>query len=174
MSFTRFEHATVFPVEVELLWDFHMRPDSLRLLSPPDLKMEVRDTDLRVAEGALAHATVGHGVLRGTWTALYTGIDVNRGYTDVALEGPFPFWEHRHEFEVVGRGRAMLRDVIWYSLPVLIPEAIGVEAVNESLRALFAWRHTRTNDLLTHPRPPRPRRATHASRALVTPLSHRT
>jgi ligand-binding SRPBCC domain-containing protein len=173
MSFTRFEHATVFPVEVEALWGFHMRPDSLRLLSPPDLKVEILDPDFLVAEGSLLHATVGRGPLRGAWTALYTGIDVNRGYTDVALEGPLPFWEHRHEFEVVGRGRAMLRDVIWYSLPALVPYAIGVEVVNQSLRTLFAWRHAHTHELLTRPRPPRPRRATHASRALVRPLPHR-
>jgi ligand-binding SRPBCC domain-containing protein len=170
MRFTRFEHASVFPVEIEELWGFHTRPDSLRLLTPPELGVEILDPDTRVAEGSVVRATVGHGVLRGAWTALYTGFDVNGGYTDVALEGPFPFWEHRHEFEVVGRGRALLRDVIWYSLPGLIPQLIGTSVVNQSLRKLFAWRHARALEVLASARP---RRATPANRALVRPLPHR-
>jgi ligand-binding SRPBCC domain-containing protein len=170
MSFTRFEHASVFPVEVEALWGFHMRPDSLQLLTPPDLDVQVLDPETRLTEGSLVSATVGHGVLRGAWTELFTGFDVNRGYTDVALEGPFPFWEHCHEFEVLGRGRARLREVIWYSPPGLLPTTIETGLVDQSLRQLFVWRHARIRDLLVRARPPRPRRAVHASRALVRPL----
>jgi ligand-binding SRPBCC domain-containing protein len=170
MNFTRFEHASVFPVEVEVLWGFHMRPDSLRLLTPPELDVTIFDTQTHVAEGSVVHATVGRGVLRGPWSQLFTGFDVNRGYTDVALEGPFPFWEHRHEFEVVGRGRAMLRDVIWYSVEGLTRHTIDGRLVSQSLRELFAWRHARTLYLLKRARPARPRRAVHASRALVQPI----
>jgi ligand-binding SRPBCC domain-containing protein len=169
MSFTRFEHASVFPVEVEALWGFHMRPDLFQLLSPPELRVEILDPDNGIRDDSLARFCVGHGVLAGTWAELYTAFDVNRGFTDVALEGPFPFWEHRHEFEVMGRGRAMLRDVIWYSLPGLGVHPIGAAVVDQALRELFAWRHARILELVASTRPPRPRRATHARRALVRP-----
>jgi ligand-binding SRPBCC domain-containing protein len=155
MRFTRFQHASVFPVEVEVLWGLHARPDALRLLNPPGLGVEILDTDTRMDEGSQLRVRVRHGVLRGRWTVLRTGIDANCGYTDVALEGPFPFWEHRHEFEVVGRGRAKLRDVIWYTLPGFLPHRVAAGVVNHSLHRLFAWRHARALEVLASPRRPR-------------------
>jgi ligand-binding SRPBCC domain-containing protein len=169
MSFFRFEHASVFPVEVEVLWRFHMRPELFHLLNPPEMHVQVIDPDVRIKEGTLVDFFVGRGPLAGTWAELYTAFDLNRGFTDVSLEGPLPFWEHRHEFEVMGRGRSMLRDVIWYSLPGLGSRPIGGAVVEQALRELFAWRHARTLELVADPRPPRPRRATHGCRALVRP-----
>ncbi len=172
MAFTRFEQASVFPVEVEALWRFHTGADLLQL-TPSEPRIEVLDPGAGVSEGSLAHLRVREGVFRGEWTALYTAFDVYRGFTTVALDGPFPFWEHRREFEVVGRGRARLRDVIWYSLPAADP-GVSAALVDEALRELVSGKHRRALELLALARPPRRSRAVHAPRALVRPgtLAH--
>jgi ligand-binding SRPBCC domain-containing protein len=168
MRFTRFEFESEFPVEVGRLWRFHMREDALGLLTPPVMHLEVLDPGRGLSEGSVIRFRVGRGLLRRRWTALHTGVDPERGFTDVALEGPFPFWEHRHEFEVVGRGRARLRDVIWYALPGWIPRWPTRALLNMILHGVFSWRHRRTAELVVRPRPPyRPRAVPDSRQKLI-------
>jgi len=167
MRFIRFERSSVFPVEVEVLWAFHMRPDALALLTPSWLRLEVTQAGAAVANGSLVRFRLGRGV-RLDWAALHTGVVPNVNFTDVAVAGPFPCWIHQHGFEVVGRGRARLHDVVSYVLPRWVPRLAGRLLVNLLLGRMFAWRHARTLALVR--RPPRPirHRAVHVPRRLVT------
>jgi ligand-binding SRPBCC domain-containing protein len=167
MRYIRFDHATEFPFAVERLRELHRRPDALALLTPPALHLDVVNGDRVAAEGSVVEFRVGPPFLRCRWAALETGLERDCGFVDVAVAGPFPFWEHVHEFESLGRGRSRLRDVIWYTLPRPLPRWFGALVVNRVLRQLFAWRHARTFALLS--RPSRPHRAVPADRGAVRP-----
>jgi ligand-binding SRPBCC domain-containing protein len=169
MRYIRFDQATEFPFAVERLRELHRRPDALALLTPQALHLDVITCGKTTEAGSLVQFRVGPRLLRCRWAALETGLDRDCGFVDVAVAGPFPFWEHIHEFESLGRGRSRLRDVIWYTLPRPLPHWFGALVVNRVLRQLFAWRHARTLALLG--RPARPRRAVAGDRGAVRPLA---
>ena len=163
----RFEHASVFPVPVGRLWQFHMRPDALDLLTPPFPPVRQVDRGDGVTTGSVVRLRLGLGRFGRDWTALHTDVQAGRSFTDVALESPFPYWVHLHSFEEVSRATSRLTDVVYVVPPRWLPGRIGRALLGFALRRLFSWRHARTRALLGG-RPRRPPVRCH--RPAVTPL----
>jgi len=151
----RFEHTSILPVPVGRLWQFHMRPDALALLTPPFPPVRQVDRGDGVADGSLVRLRLGFGPLGYDWTALHTGVRPNRSFTDVALQSPFPCWVHLHSFDELTRATSRLTDVIVVVPPRWLPGRIGRALLRFALRRLFVWRHARTRALLLG-RPRRP------------------
>lgn len=144
MKTIRFEHSSLIGASAEILWDFHMQPEALELLSPKLMGLRIVDPDRGVADGSLVKAEVGFGRLRQSWHALHSGVRVNRGFTDLAVQSPFRYWMHQHSMEPVSDNRSRLTDVIWVAPPRGIPTALARPFVTLGLRLLFAWRHRQT------------------------------
>ena len=151
----RFEHASTLPVPVGRLWQFHVRPDALALLTPPFPPVRQLDRGDGVADGSVVRLRLGLGPLGHDWTALHTGVRAGRSFTDIALESPFPCWVHLHSFEELTRATSRLTDVVLVVPPRWLPGRPGRALLRFALRRLFAWRHGRTRALLVG-RPRRP------------------
>lgn len=141
----RFEFESTFNAPAGALWRFHTRPDALERLSPPGLGLRILDRGRGVANGSVVRLEIGPRPFGTRWTALHSGVRDGRGFTDTALEGPFPYWIHHHHIEPLGGAASRLRDVVWFVPPRWMPASL----VRLGLHALFRWRHRRTRRALT-------------------------
>ncbi len=139
-----FRKSSDFDVSVEELWSFHMRPEALTLLTPPLSGFRVVDRGMGVSEGSILTAEVGLWPLAGRWVALHSGVEELRSFTDTALESPFPYWVHIHEFERLDAERSRLTDSVWFLPPRWMGRTVGRALVTLMLQMMFAWRHRAT------------------------------
>jgi ligand-binding SRPBCC domain-containing protein len=101
-----------------------------------------------VANGSVLVAAVGFRPFRRRWVAIHSDVEAPDGFTDTALESPFPFWVHRHAFSPVGSGRSRLTDTVWFVPPTWLPRRVGGVLVGGVLRVMFWWRHRATRRAL--------------------------
>jgi ligand-binding SRPBCC domain-containing protein len=148
----RFEYRSTFDAPVGRLWRFYMAPAALERLTPPLIPFRVVNAGSgRVADGSVVGATVGRWPLRSRWTALHAAVRAEESFVDIALESPFRYWVHLHQFEAEGDSRSRLIDVIWFLPPACIPRAIGRLLAVMLLRPRFWWRHRITRKGLSEP-----------------------
>ena len=140
----RFRLQSDFDMSVDDLWAFHMRPEALSLLSPPLSGFRVLDRGDGVADGSVLRAEVGVWPLKSSWVALHCGVEPGRSFTDIALESPFPYWIHVHDFESLGDQRSRLTDTVWFLPPRFMGRFLGRILIKPFLRLMFAWRHRAT------------------------------
>ena len=87
--------------------------------------------------------------LRVRWVAEHTQYEPPNLFVDTQISGPFAEWNHRHEFEPVGRYTS-LHDRIEYRVPLgAIGRLFGAGKALATLEAMFAFRHRLTRDDLT-------------------------
>jgi len=115
--------------------EFHSDPNVFRKLMPPPTIVSF-NTHEPLAEGSKTSFTMWMGPLPINWVAIHSDVDPHTGFTDKQVEGPFDYWEHRHEFkslsdtttEVIDTIRAfpsrhpfwgVVCWFIWFSLPLL-------------------------------------------------------
>ena len=143
MKALRFEFETEMPCSPERLWDFHMRPDALAILSPPGTR--VVDRGDGIADGSVIRLQLGWGPLSTQWRALHSSVRPPHSFTDVALTSPFSYWAHQHEMLPSTGGYSRLRDLIHLLPPRWMPRWLARPLLRAALGALFAWRHRRTS-----------------------------
>lgn len=136
-----FTHSSIINAPVEVVWQFHERPDILQLLTPPWQPVQVLRREGGLDEGAITEFRLFLGPLPLTWLARHTEYEKYRLFTDKQISGPFESWVHRHEFEEEDR-KTRLTDNISYSLP----GGDGVEflsgwLIHLQLEAMFNYRH---------------------------------
>lgn len=74
------------------------------------------------------------------WLAEHTDIELNKGFTDFQVRGPFKRWRHRHRFQE-HNGGCLLQDEIEFELlahPLSIPL---YPYIRSKLEAMFTYRH---------------------------------
>lgn len=139
-----FSHSSIINAPVEVVWNFHERPDIFQLLTPPWQPVEVLRREGGLDEGAITEFKLFLGPLPLTWLARHTDFEKYRLFTDVQISGPFEFWVHRHEF-AEENGNTRLTDKISY----VLPGGDGVEfiagwLIQLQLEAMFRYRHLTT------------------------------
>lgn len=152
------------PVSADELYAWHARPLAFRRLQPPW-------EDTRVVKQDGAFGTDGFrntvrtriaGPINGTWLAESYDFRPGLTFQDRQLEGPFAFWNHRHDFIPNGPNHSFLEDHIEYRVPFGAPGRLfGNGIVRRRLASVFAYRHFVTASDLT-------RHATFAHRSRLT------
>jgi ligand-binding SRPBCC domain-containing protein len=107
-----FVRSVIIDAPVESVFEFHERPDALRLLSPLFPPIRVVQRIGGIEKGARVELRVGFQ----RWEALHTEYEPNQFFVDKQVEGPFKRWTHRHEFEDLG-DTTRLTDRVDYALP---------------------------------------------------------
>jgi ligand-binding SRPBCC domain-containing protein len=136
-----FKYSSLIDAPVEVVWNFHERPDILQKLTPPWLPVEVVRREGGLDVGAISEFRLLLGLISIPWLARHTEYEKYRLFTDEQVEGPFASWIHRHQF-VEENGKTRLTDAI--SFEMLGGEAIEFVAawlVAAQLDALFRYRH---------------------------------
>lgn len=133
---------------VEEVWAFHASVEALKVLTPPDRKIEVAGQDLEVKDGALHILRVKQFGIPMEWRARISAVSPPHGFTDTAEKSPFAYWRHRHDFLEHPEG-CLLRDTLDY-VPPGGPLAGLIDAwvVSKQLDSLFKFRHRATKRAL--------------------------
>lgn len=137
----QFKYSSVIDAPVEVVWNFHERPDVLQLLTPPWQPVQVIRREGGLAIGAITEFRLYLGVLPLTWLARHTECEQYRSFTDQQVSGPFEHWTHHHKFEPED-GKTRLTDEISFSMPGGDPvEFVSGWLVRMQLDAMFRYRH---------------------------------
>lgn len=75
------------------------------------------------------------------WVARYQDVVPGREFTDVQIQGPFPYWKHTHLFLPEGEGCRII-DRVEYALPGgVLGDWLGGPYARQRLERMFAHRH---------------------------------
>ena len=148
MKSALFEKTSRLSVSAEQAFVWHERPGALERLTPPWERVEVleRHGD-GLKPGARVRLRTRSGPFRVEWIAEHRDYDFGRRFSDTAVAGPFPRWEHVHRFEPLPDGGSELRDQVEYVVP---GGAFGrfflAGWIRRKLEAGFAYRHATTRE----------------------------
>jgi ligand-binding SRPBCC domain-containing protein len=142
----RFQYQSSFDAPVASLWRFYMEPGALERLTPPLSWFRVIDPGEGVAEGSVLQATVGPWPVRQRWLAFHAAVRPEQSFVDLALESPFEYWVHLHQFDAADDNTSRLTDVVWFLPPRGVPRWAGRAIAALALRWTFWWRHRATRN----------------------------
>jgi ligand-binding SRPBCC domain-containing protein len=162
------------PHPVELVFAFFANPRNLPRLMPPWQKAHIEEStltpppprpataDLQVAAGTDSRITLSfrpfpYSPIRVRWIAQISDFTWNHHFCDTQLRGPFAYWNHCHtvapERRPNGSGSliegTLLRDDVEYEMPLgKLGQLAQRLIIAHQIRSTFAYRRTRTRDLL--------------------------
>ncbi len=171
-----FQAEQWLPYPVELVFAFFANPENLpRLMSvwqrarieqasltPPPQRPTPSPPLRTIAAGLGSHITISfrpfpYSPVRIPWEAEITEFVWNDHFADLQLRGPFAYWFHRHSVHDETRpcdgGQTirgtLLRDEVFFEPPLGKLGELAVPLfMNRQLRNIFAYRQTRTAELL--------------------------
>jgi ligand-binding SRPBCC domain-containing protein len=146
----RFEKACLVDAPIEVVWQFHERPDSLTLLTPPWQPVQIIRRQGGLEVGALSEFRIWIGPFPVQWISVHTSCETNQQFTDEQDVGPMTSWKHRHQFEAHG-SQTRLTDTIDFEIPgESMAEMLLGEWVKSRLDDMFAHRHQVTQEQCLH------------------------
>jgi len=136
-----FQYSSLIEATVEVVWDFHERPDILKLLTPPWQPVRVIRREGGLGVGAVSEFCLFLGPIPIPWVARHTDCTPYRNFTDEQVKGPMRSWVHRHQFTPQSGG-TQLTDAIAYELPGgWLAEVLLGWWVKSRLQEMFRYRH---------------------------------
>ncbi|MEC4990292.1 MAG: SRPBCC family protein [Oscillatoria sp. PMC 1068.18] len=136
-----FQYSSLINAPVEVVWNFHERPDILDILTPPWQPVEIVRREGGLAVGAISEFKIFIGVIPVRWLARHTQCERYHIFVDEQIDGPMEFWRHKHQF-VAENEQTRLTDSIEYALPGgELAESILGWWVEARLRDMFRYRH---------------------------------
>jgi ligand-binding SRPBCC domain-containing protein len=142
MQFQKETRIAAAPSEV---FAFHESPGALRALTPPGLRLVIREGGNALRPGSKVVLETSFGPLRLRWVAVHTEYDPPHLFADRQESGPFARWYHRHRFLDDGQGGTLLRDEIEFAPPLgLLGRTLMGWYLLRKLERLFEYRHEAT------------------------------
>ncbi|XWK88142.1 MAG: SRPBCC family protein [Phormidium sp.] len=136
-----FKYSSLIDAPVEVVWNFHERPDILQILTPPWQPVEIVRREGGLDVGAITEFRILLGPFPVRWVARHIECEKNRLFVDRQISGPMENWVHRHLF-TQENGKTKLTDQIDYEIPGgLIAELLLEWWVNARLTDMFRYRH---------------------------------
>lgn len=136
-----FKYSSLIDAPVEVVWNFHERPDILQILTPPWQPVQVIRREGGLDVGAITEFLISLGPIPVRWVARHIECEKNRLFTDKQVNGPMESWVHRHQF-AEENGKTRLTDQIDYELPGgWLAELLLEWWVNARLTDMFRYRH---------------------------------
>ncbi len=142
MSVHVLERKQKLPIAIDEAWDFFSDPRNLGLITPPDMKFEVKSAlPDKMYEGLIISYNVRpiFGI-RITWVAEISYIQKPEYFIDRQLSGPYKLWHHEHYFRNITGGIEMT-EVVHYILPFWkIGDLVNAAIVRNRLEYIFDFR----------------------------------
>lgn len=136
-----FKHSSLIDAPVEVVWNFHERPDILQMLTPPWQPVEIIRREGGLEVGAISEFRLLLGPFPVKWLARHTECQKYQFFTDRQIYGPMESWVHQHLF-AQENGQTRLTDVINFELPGgWIAELMLGWWVQQRLGDMFRYRH---------------------------------
>jgi len=139
-----FSASTLLDATPTVVFAFHENPDNLRAIAPGSLRLQKITCEPVARTGDFFRIEASQFGLPIRWLGRWVRVESPGLLMDEAVESPFVFFQHRHEF-VAGDGGTIMTDRVEYALPGgwagwLIAATLGRVA----LSVMFRSRHTAT------------------------------
>lgn len=82
-----FKYSSIIHAPVEVVWEFHTRPDILQVLTPPWQPVEILRREGGLEIGAMSEFRIGLGLFSVPWLAVHTEYKLYQLFTDEQQEG---------------------------------------------------------------------------------------
>ena len=152
----RFRARSRQPGTAQKLYDWHLRPGALSLLTPPWEFMRFRGLDEGLRDGDLRQLQVTPLYL--SWWARHRNFQEGRTFEDFQERGPLQRWSHQHSFFSDGAEDCWLVDEIDFELPLAPLSHVVVPILKQQMQTMFRFRHLMTQLWRSLPQPSRPGR----------------
>lgn len=136
------------PKPVEEVFPFFSDEKNLEILTPPWLNFHVlgKNTPEITQKTEIDYRLKIHG-LPVHWRSQIINWEINRGFTDIQIKGPYSQWEHTHRF-VPMKGGTLIEDRILYRTPGGPPLQPFIGPwVNRDVESIFNYRKKKIKEL---------------------------
>lgn len=129
---------------LEEVWHFFSHPANLQRITPPGMGFRVTSGQLPDEIFAGQIITYKVSPVLGIplfWMTEITHVDRLRMFVDEQRRGPYSLWHHEHHFSQTSDGEVLMRDIIYYQLPLgLIGTLAHRLFVRKQLADIFDYR----------------------------------
>jgi len=145
-----YEHATNLRASAREVFEFHLQPKNIARVNPPWVKVLSLEGPERLTPGASLKLKVASFGVPQAWEVRveavedFSGTPAKASILDEAVRGPFPFWQHLHEFWQAPDGTTGLVDRIEFLPPGGAAGVVLVPGIKMMLKKMFAARHQAT------------------------------
>ena len=145
-----YEHATNLKTAARAVFDFHLEPKNVARVNPPWIKVLSLDGPERLTPGAVLRLNVSSLGVPQLWEVRvlavedFSGTPAKASLLDEAVQGPFPFWRHLHEFWQAPDGTTGLVDRVEFLPPGGAAGIVLVPGIKLMLKKIFGARHAAT------------------------------
>ncbi len=142
--------SLILPIGLEQAWLFFSRPENLKLITPPDLKLTLTSSLKEMYEGMLIQYTVSpmfHIPLH--WTTEITHIKHHHYFIDEQRAGPYRMWHHEHHFRQLNEGVEMT-DILHYDIGMgFIGKLADKWVISARIEHIFEYRSSVLKSMFT-------------------------
>ena len=142
MHVYRLHRTQILPISLDDAWDFLCRPEHLRDLTPPGVRLTVTsDLPDRMYPGLIITYRLGlYSMFYFNWVTEITQAEPLRYFIDEQRSGPYRFWHHEHRLRSV-EGGVEMKDLVHYALPFgVLGRMVHAAIVKNQLNAIFDYR----------------------------------
>lgn len=130
---------------IEQVFAFHADPRNVSKISPSWQVVEVRQAAPAQVGGEFEIVVKFFGVLPLRWRGIWREVAAPGLLVDEALQSPFTYWRHRHEFEQIDARKTRMIDHVSYGFPGgWLGKILGETAGRLQFVVMFADRQART------------------------------
>ena len=143
-----FEYSSVISTLTQTLFNFHLDTNNLPKITPPWINVKIVSLELPLHKGSTIELDIKRLGFIQKWNMLIAEIKSPTLVCDQALQSPFASFIHYHHFEPVDENRSMMRDELFFTLPLYPLSLIAVPFIKKDLKKMFSFRHQQTKLLL--------------------------
>ncbi len=131
---------------IETVFAFHGNPYNISKISPRWQTVKVEKGDAAPQPGSDFRIAIRFfGLLPMRWHGVWKEIQEPTLLVDEALQSPFAFWRHHHEFLALGSRRTRMTDHVEYLFPGgWLGKWFGETLGRVQFHLMFVDRHART------------------------------
>lgn len=136
------ERQQKIPVSIESAWSFFSNPHNLKLITPPDLGLELT---CKPGNSIYPGMIITYNVnvlpfLTTGWITEITHVEKYRYFVDEQRTGPYSFWHHKHFFRETADG-VVVSDLVHYIMPFgPLGDLVNSLYVKKNLKSIFDFR----------------------------------
>ena len=133
----------VINCKIDKLWEFVTSPKNLELITPKEMKFEVKsgNQDEKIYSGMIITYKVSPLLnFKMDWVSEITQVKKNYLFVDEQRLGPYKLWHHQHIFEDNG-DFVIMKDIITYIPPFgFIGDIVNYFFIKKKLKYVFDYR----------------------------------
>jgi ligand-binding SRPBCC domain-containing protein len=132
---------SVIEAPIDEVFAFFSKPENLGVVTPPAMGFAITDMPEGMRDGALITYRVRIATVPVKWQTRIEHWQLNEGFVDSQVRGPYHCWWHEHRFFAEGPARTIMEDRVLYTPPLgVLGRIANFLFIRRELKAIFAHR----------------------------------